>query len=645
MSATSRAMAGLLSVTGKERLRKRRSHEQSSAIPFPTRPIPFLLRYLRLRPWMHGGLLALVITAAACAVAVQWVMKLMVDGMAGGPQAHTGVWIALALFIGLIATENILWRLSGWLGCRTVVAAGVDIRVDVFDHLSGHAQKFFGEHLTGALGSRVTELAGTFGAITSTLTWNIAPPVTDFIGAMIVFVTVDWRMAAALALFVTLMATGLVLFSAKGRHLHREFAAQGAYVNGELVDTVANAWVVKAFSAREREKQRLASKFGVEADAQRKSWMHMEKTRVFHDIGLALMAGSMLFWVVYKWLHGHATPGDVVVVSALTFRILHGSRDLTLSLAGLAQQFGSLTETLRIIAQPHGVVDVPNARPLTNVRGSIEFQDVSFTYPDGRRVFKDFSLRIPAGQTVGIVGPSGAGKSTLINLMQRFADPDRGRVLIDGQDIAHVTQESLRVAIAVVPQEISLFHRSVLENILYGRPEASREEAIAAAKAACCHDFIEALPQGYDTMVGERGMNLSGGQRQRIAIARAILKDAPIIILDEATSALDTESELEIRRAFSELVRGRTVLAVAHRLSTVASFDRIVVLIDGKVIEDGHPAELRRRRGAFDHMWRMQAEGLDLDEAYPAELRQGDKYDEGFSETRARVTNADSWRE
>jgi ATP-binding cassette subfamily B protein len=352
--------------------------------------------------------------------------------------------------------------------------------------------------------------------------------------------------------------------------------------------------------------------------------MHMEKTRVLHDVSLTLMAGSMLTWAVYKWINGQGTPGDVVMVSALTFRILHGSRDLTLALASLTQQFGIIAETLRVIAQPHGVADIPNARPLIQVKGTIEFENISFAYPDGRRVFQDFSLQIPAGQTVGIVGPSGAGKSTLINLMQRFADADQGCVLIDGQDIARMKQDSLRDAIAVVPQEISLFHRTVLENIRYGRPEASEEEVIAAARAACCDEFIRELPHGYGTMVGERGTNLSGGQRQRIAIARAILKDAPIIILDEATSALDTESELEIRRAFSELVRGRTVLAVAHRLSTVSSFDRIVVLINGRVIEDGHPAELRRRGGVFDRMWRMQAEGLDLDDIYSVEPGRSD---------------------
>lgn len=586
----------------------------SGAVPFPTRPIPFLLRFVRLRPGMHLSLITVVVSAAACAVAVQWGMKLLVDGMAGGPEARSEVWFALSLFIGLIAAENVLWRLAGWLGCRTIVAAGVDVRVQVFDHLSGHSQRFFGQHLIGALGSRLTGLAGAFGAITSALSWAIAPPAIDFVGAMIIFSTVDWRMAVVLAIFVAFMAAGLVFFAVRGRLLHREYAEQGAYVNGELIDTVSNSWTVKIFSARARERARLATKFGLEADAQRKSWMYGEKTRAIHDVFLTLMAGTMLTWAVYEWTQGRITPGDVVVVSAMTFRILHGSRDLTLALTGLTEHFGFITDTLQTIGQPHEVADAPDARGIADAKGDIELQNVSFRYADGRRLFDNLSLEIPAGQRVGIVGPSGAGKSTFINLVQRFADVNDGRILIDGEDIAQITQDSLRSKLATVPQEIALFHRPVIENIRYGRPDATDEEVIAAARATYCDDFIRELPQGYDTMIGERGANLSGGQRQRVALARALLKDAPIIILDEATSALDTESELAIQRAFSELVRGRTVLAVAHRLSTVATFDRIVVLVDGRIVEDGNPAELRRRRGVFDKMWRMQAEGFEIDD-------------------------------
>jgi ATP-binding cassette subfamily B protein len=235
---------------------------------------------------------------------------------------------------------------------------------------------------------------------------------------------------------------------------------------------------------------------------------------------------------------------------------------------------------------------------------------VSYSYPDGRKVFDHFTLHIPAGQKVGLVGPSGAGKSTLISLIQRLDDVQGGEILIDGQPIADMAQDDLRRKIGVVPQDIALFHRSILENIRYGRPDASDEEVYAAARHAYCDGFIRQLPEGYDTLVGERGVRLSGGQRQRLGIARAFLKDAPILILDEATSALDTHSEKEIQMALSDLARGRTVLAVAHRLSTVSAFDRVVVLVDGRIAEDGRPTELRRRGGVFNSLWQLQAEGF-----------------------------------
>ena len=420
-------------------------------------------------------------------------------------------------------------------------------------------------------------------------------------------------MAGALVLFVAVVAGGLGLFGVRGRPLHHAYAEKANVAGGELVDAVANIWVVKAFSARERERRRLAERFAVEAGAQVKSWLYLEKARALHDVALWVMAGSMLVWAVHLWSIGRITPGEVVMVSALTFRILHGSRDLALALIGTTQHFSFIGETLRVIGRPHAIADRPGARSFMIRSGTVEFRDVSFAYPEGRRVFDGLSLRIPAGQKVGIVGPSGAGKSTLVSLVQRSDDVQRGRVLIDGQDVAGVTQDSLRAAIAVVPQEISLFHRSVMENIRYGRPNATDEEVFAAAQAAHCDEFIRMLPQGYATLVGERGIKLSGGQRQRIGLARTVLKDAPILILDEATSALDTEAELAIQRALATLMHGRTVLAVAHRLSTLAAFDRIIVVIDGRIVEDGSPAELRGRRGVFDTLWRMQAEGLSLD--------------------------------
>jgi ATP-binding cassette subfamily B protein len=578
-------------------------------------PARFLAHYIRRRGLSFSALLLLVVGAASCAIAVQYGMKLLVDAMADGDRGDDVVLGPLVFFVTLVAFENVLWRLAGWLNARTVVRTGADIRLDLFDYLAGHPMRYFSDHFAGALGGRITATAGAFGAVANTSVWNILPPCIDFLGALLLFLTVDWRMAAALAVFVMIVAGGLGILGVRGRPLHRAYAEQAGMVGGEVVDTVANIAAVKAFAARKREHARLERKLGDETGAQLRSWLYLEKTRVFHDVAFWAMTGSMLTWAVYLWTVGRVSPGEVVLVSTLTFRVLHGSRDLALALIGTTQHFATMGEMLRVVGKPHGVADRPQAKLFVPRGGAIEFEGVWYAYPDRRRVFRDFSLTIPAGQKVGIVGPSGAGKSTLAALVQRVDDVERGRVLVDGQDVAEVQQDSLRAAVAIVPQDISLFHRSLLENIRYGRPDATDEEVFAAARAAYCDGFIRSLPRGYDTIVGERGAKLSGGQRQRVGLARAILKDAPILILDEATSALDTESELLIQRAVAEMTRGRTVLAVAHRLSTLAGFDRIVVLVDGRVVEDGSPAQLRRSGGVFDALWRRQADSLSHDDA------------------------------
>jgi ATP-binding cassette subfamily B protein len=579
--------------------------------PIPSRALPFLLRYVRMRPWLFGTVFTVIVGAASCAVGVQYAMKLLIDAMDAEDRQAALVWAPLALFIGLIVMENVLWRLGGVIGSKAVIATGVDLRLDLFEHLTGHPMRYFNQHFSGALGNRVTTAAAATGGVFSTLIWNIMPPITDFLGAIIVLSTIRWPMALALIASVLLVGWLLIVFGIRGRQVHRAYAELASKASGELVDVVSNVWTVKAFSARARERQRLSGELGVEARAQRKSWMYIEKARLIHDVCLVLMAGGMLAWAIMLWRGGSITTGDVVIVSALTFRILHGSRDLALALVGTAQQFGVINETLQVIAQPHEVRDPEHNARLRPVLGAIRFENVTYTYPDGREVFEGFDLDIPAGQRVGLVGPSGAGKSTLISLIQRLDDVQGGRILIDGQPITEVTQDSLRARIAVVPQDIALFHRSVLENIRYGRPDATDEEVYGAARNAYCDEFIRELPQGYDTIVGERGVRLSGGQRQRLGIARAFLKDAPILILDEATSALDMQSERDIQMALAELMRGRTVVAIAHRLSTVSSFDRVLVLVDGRVYEDGPPGLLRKEGGLFKDLWRLQVEGFE----------------------------------
>lgn len=564
----------------------------------------FLWQYVCRHPVAYGSLAVFIIGGSSCAVAVQYGMKLLVDTMSEAGPASSRVWMPFGLFIALIAVENVFWRLGGWQGCRTVVASCAEMRVDLFSHLTGHPMRYFAEHYAGALGSRISATGTAAGAVYGALIWKITPPCVDFIGAVLVLATVRIEMALALVACVLLVAVIITYFGIRGRSKHQRFAAQAANVGGELVDLVSNVWTIKAFSARERERQRLGEKIQAEARAQQRSWLYLEKARVFHDVCLALMAGGMLAWAIHLWTKSQVTAGDVVLVSALTFRILHGSRDLALALVDTTQQLGAIAETLGIIAQPHGLPDHDMDWPVR--QGAIDVEHVSYAYPGGNGVLDGVNIRIEPGQRVGIVGPSGAGKTTLIGLLQRLDDVSQGAIRIDGRDIRKMSQDSLRRQIAVVPQEPALFNRTVYENILYGRPEATREEVYAAARNAYCHDFIQQMPQGYDTPVGERGVMLSGGQRQRLGIARAFLKNAPILILDEATAALDSRSEAVIQAALTDLMQGRTVLAVAHRLATIAAFDRVLVMRAGQVVEDGHPDHLRRGGGLFEALWQAQ---------------------------------------
>jgi ATP-binding cassette subfamily B protein len=368
-------------------------------------------------------------------------------------------------------------------------------------------------------------------------------------------------------------------------------------------------WAVKAFSARRRESERLRLGFLQEAASQRASWMYTEKTRIAYDILLWVMSASMLFWALHSWEHGSITPGDVVIISALTFRVLHGARELALALVDVSQQIGFIDDTLQAIGKIHSIADSARPRARVPSRGEIEFRNVTFGYDRHRPILPRINFRVERGEKVGIVGESGSGKSTIVQLIQRLHDVQEGEILIDGEPITDFKQSTLRAAVAVVPQEISLFHRSVMDNIRFGRPRAMDSEVLDAARAACCDEFVKSLPQGYDTLVGERGIKLSGGQRQRVGIARAFLKAAPILLLDEATSALDTNLELQIQESIGRLLEGRTVIAVAHRLSTLASFDRVMVMNDGVIVEQGSPTELRRQGTLFNHIWRLQAHG------------------------------------
>jgi ATP-binding cassette subfamily B protein len=562
------------------------------------RPFAFMLRYVRLRPWTHLLILSAVVAAVACSVSTQYGVKCLVDALSGGGPGYA-VWAAFFLLVSLIAADNLLWRLASWVANFTFVSVTGDLRRDLFRHLTGHSPSYFADRLPGMLTSRVTATSNAVFTVENMTMWNVLPPCAATVAAIGFVSGISWPMASALGGVGGIMVITMFRLAAAGRPLHHDFADKSAAVDGEMVDVVANMQLVRAFCGFSREHRRFDATVGREMAARRRSLLYLEKLRIMHAVVTIALTLGLLAWSIVLWQRGSATTGDVVLACTLGMSVLHATRDLAVALVDVTQHIARLSEALATLLVPHELRDHPAAAPLIKRGASVEFADVTFRYSDKHRVFTGLNLRLDPGQRVGLVGQSGGGKSTLFALLQRFYDLPEGQILIDGQDIAKVTQESLREAIAVVPQDISLFHRSVIENIRYGRPEATDREVLEAAAMARCGDFIAALPNGIETTVGERGVKLSGGQRQRIAIARAFLRNAPLLLLDEATSALDGDSEEAIREALGRLMEGRTVVAIAHRLSTVRNFDRIVVLQAGEIVQDGPPDLLLRRNGLY----------------------------------------------
>ena len=596
---------------------------------YANRPWAFLSRYLRRRPISHSAIVLCVVGAVACSVSTRYGLKALVDALGSGTAPK--VWAALVLLATLIAADNLLWRIASYTASFTFVKVTGDIRRDLFSHLTGHAPAFFSERQPGTLASRVTATSNAFFTIENMFVWNVMPPCIASLGAILYISTVSVPMALGLAAVCAVVIALMFKIAAAGKPLHHDFANKAAAVDGEVVDLVGNMSLVKSFGGLRYESLRFNRTLDREMNARGRSLRYLERLRLMHALITIGVIFAVLYWVISLWQAKQATSGQVILVATLGLEVLQATRDLAVALVDATQHVARLSEALSTILVPHTLIDHPEAKELVPRRARVTFEDVRFSYPGAQKVFDNFNLDIKPGQWVGLVGESGGGKSTIFSLLQRFYDIDDGRVMIDGQNIKFVTQDSLREAITVVPQDISLFHRTLMENIRYGRPDASDDDVWRAADAANCRDFIDQLPDGLETMVGDRGTRLSGGQRQRVAIARALLKNAPILILDEATSALDAKSEAEVRAALENLMRGRTVIAIAHRLATLHGFDRIVTLDGGRIVSDGPPekvfesavaeirqAEVKQAEGKQATMTQAQFKQPDATELNPA---------------------------
>ncbi len=576
------------------------------------------LHYYWLVTRKHLGLFALLMAATFAFVALltygnPYVMSLIVDRISASPVDADHVFTEFAPYITALIAINVAGqtasKLQDYAMYKLEIAVAYDLATMSFDALCNQSMSFHSNRFGGTLVSQTTKFMSAYTLLLETITFPFLPVICSVVFTCAILAP---RVPVYVAiLMVLLVAYALVSYYMYKRILKLNEQAAGAQnqLSGELSDSVANILAVKTYGREDYEHGLFdqANREVVERDSKR-MWASLVRGIVTALITVVIMSVVTVFIAGGNAWYG-ITPGTLVMMFTYTYTITNQFNFINNGLQRFNRAFGDASGMTTILDEPRLVADKPDAKPLSVTAGTIDFEDIGFFYTDGNtktRVFDGLQLHIDAGQRVGLVGMSGAGKSTLTKLLLRLSDIQEGRILIDGQDIADITQQSLRRQIAYVPQEALLFHRSVAENIAYGHPGATDEEIRRAAEQANALEFIEKLPQGFQTITGERGVKLSGGQRQRIAIARALLADCPILVLDEATSALDSESEQLVQDALATLMRGRTVIVVAHRLSTIANLDRIIVLSDGTIAEDGPHAQLIEADGTYARLWSRQ---------------------------------------
>ena len=542
-----------------------------------------------------------------------FVMGLIVDRVSEGGVRSAQVFEVFGIYIAALILVNLFGqacsKLQDYTMWKLEIAVAYDLATESFDALSNQSMSFHSNRFGGTLVSQTTKFLAAYNQIIENLAFPFIPVVCSIVSTCVLLVP---RVPEYVAVLMVLLAIYVVVSYVMYKRilsLNEQAAGAQNQLSGELSDAVTNILAVKTYGREDYERSLFdrANREVVQKDTKR-IMASLLRGVITASLAVIIMAVASVFIAGGNAWFG-ITPGTLVMMFTYTYTITNQFNFINTGLQRFNRAFGDAAGLTQVLDEPRLVADAPDAKPLVVSEGAIEFKDLDFWYTDGNaktQVFDKFQLKIPAGQRVGLVGMSGAGKTTLTKLLLRLSDIQEGQILVDGQNVADITQQSLRRQIAYVPQEALLFHRSIAENIGYGKPGATMDEIREAARQANALEFIEQLPQGFDTITGERGVKLSGGQRQRVAIARAMLADCPILVLDEATSALDSESERLVQDALGKLMTGRTAIVVAHRLSTVASLDRIVVLDHGKIVEDGLHAELIEAGGEYAHLWNRQ---------------------------------------
>ncbi len=565
-------------------------------------------------PWTLSFTLLGVCGAQAAGLITPIYLRNFIDQLAAGVRTDAGAHV-LFLILSFFA----LAALGGWVARRIQSLSTQRIEVDVMAELANDAfgnlmrqeYDFFISNFVGTLTRRVTRYSRAYEQIFDSLVQNFLPTLLFAIGTVVIlYIRNPWLGIGLLIWVITFVALQAWLTSL-AHPLRVARVAEDSRMTGAISDAIGNHSAVTLFAAERHEEETVGAIVRAWRAITLRSWNINELIQGVQDALALILEVALLAGAVILWQRGLVTVGDFALIQFYIIGLVGQVWNVGNTLRRVYDAFADASEMAEILERTKAITDRQGAPALALTDGAITFGNVSFSFDADRPVLRDFALSISGREKVALVGPSGAGKSTITRLILRLYDPSGGAIRIDGQDLRDVTQESLRLAISYVPQEPMLFHRTLRDNIRYGRHDASDERVVEAAKRAHCHEFISALPQGYDTMVGERGVKLSGGERQRVAIARAILKDAPILILDEATSSLDSESEALIQDALAELMKGKTVIAIAHRLSTIMKMDRIIVMEEGQVILTGtHNELLAQESNLYKKLWDIQAGGF-----------------------------------